>query len=348
MRIHLLAASMLAALFVTGCKGDETDETDDTNVVDCPTATPFPANAAADVYYRTSIEMKLQTAAPEATITVVTTDGSTEVAGTSVVNGTTVVFTPTTALAASTGYTATLTRDCGETPWTFTTSAVGTPIGDVSSLEGNAYALALTSGRFVEPAGVGDLLQQFLTTDVLVGVQTASATDIDMIGAIGVDGAEPPAQDTCTVTIPFPTADFSENPFFEVNATGQATNISVSGITVAIDDLIISGAFSPDGANIQGAVLSGSIDTYGLAGILDETCTPDSADWETCKNGICDLAGGIGVTCEACEDGEAHCLSIYVDSIAAEGLDDSLIALPAQSDVCERSECAAEEDCLAD
>lgn len=337
----IVPASVLALVFVTGCPA--TDETGDTDIACTNSFQAFPEDGTTDAYYRTAIDAKLQIAEPTASLAL-TDSADAAVAGASAVNANHVTFTPTAPLTAGGVYTATLSYTCGTASWSFTVSEVGSAIPTTVDLAGKAYALDLAHGRFVHPEGVGDLLGQFLTTDILVGVDAATATTIDMVGAIGVADATTPTQDTCSPTIPFPQASFTENPFFEINAQGQSTPISVAGYTVSIDDLILSGAFAPDASYIAGARLAGSIDTYPLAGLVDPTCVPtDTVNYPACLDGVCQLAAVIG-GCEACaSDGEAHCLSLDVDSIGAEGISGSLV-VRTQDDICADSTCA-DTDC---
>ena len=345
LRSMVVPASALALILTASCSGK--DDTDDTDGDTCTNAaTPFPASGATNIYYRTTVEAKFQAADQTATLTV---DG---VNGTTAWRGNTLVFTPDAPLAPNTSYNVSLSYTCGDSTWSFTTSEVGAAT-DVTGLNGRAYALDLNaeSVRFVQPEGVGDLLGDYLTTDVLMGVESADASSIQMIGAIGIEGASPAAQDTCNPTIPFPQADFTENPYFQ--AGPATTTINVEDYEITINDLLIAGAFAPDGSYISGAVLSGSIDTRPLAVLLDDTCTDEGEDANgdgvaDCRAAICDLAVTIGVACETCTDGKDYCLSLYVDGIVATELTESLVEIPTQEDACLREECAEDSDCAVD
>lgn len=320
-RISMAAVIALTAL--VACK--DGGETGDTGPAPCTNSvTPYPADGETQAYFRTTVEAKLQVADATATLALADAAG-TAVAGTSTVTANKVVFAPTASLSPETVYNATLTYECGVVEWSFTTSEVGAAVtGDVA---GEVYALDLASGRFVHPEGVGDLIGQFLTTQVLVTVsaQDTTANTIDMLGAIAVDGETPIVQDMCTETIPFPTADFSGNPFWEIDGSGTTTMINVAGYSVGIDDLQLSGAFAPDASYIAGARLAGSLDTYPLATIVDATCIDGSSDYPACLEAVCDLAAVIG-GCEACGDGSGnHCLSLDVDNISAEGVGGTLV-----------------------
>jgi hypothetical protein len=287
----------------TDTGGGTTDPTGCTNSI----SETFPADGTADAYYRTGVEFTLLTAEADATIAVVDGAGA-AVAGTSMVEGNVVMWMPSAPLAAATSYTATLSYSCDDASISFTTSDVGAPIGDSSALVGNVYALPLTEGRFVEPPGVGEILSGLLTVGVLIEVTSADASSITMMGAVAAE-SDPNAQDLCTETIDFPTAaDFSENPYFQVGP--DDTVISVAGISIAIDDLAISGAFSPSGDAIEGAALSGSIDTRPLVPLVAEGQGDD---------GVCNLVATFGIPCIECADGSgAYCLALKVDSMSAD------------------------------
>jgi len=305
------AITLLTCLALTACNG-EGDETGETGVVCDNTVTLFPAKDATGVYYRTSIEAAFAKADETATLAVAA--GSEAVAGTTSWNdaGTTLTFTPDAPLNPSTQHTASVTHECGDANVDWTTSDVGTAV-DVD-LAGKAYSMDLTSGRFLQPEGIGALIQNYIDTDILMGVTSADDTTIQMIGAVA-NGETPAAQDVCEPTFDFPAADFAANPFFTVGP--ESTAITIQGYTVTITDLMISGAFSPDGSYVDGAVLAGSIDTRPLVPMLDENGGDDA---------ICVLASSLGINCEECaEDGGMFCLTLYVDSMTAEEIGTSLV-----------------------
>ena len=306
------AITLLSCLALTACSAG-TDATGETGEVCDNTVTLFPTKDAGDVYYRTSIEANFADADDSATLAV--SAGSEAVAGSTSWDeaGLTLTFTPDAPLTPSTQYTAAVTHECGDASVDWTTSDVGTSI-DSASLTGKAYTLDLTSGRFLQPEGIGALIQNYIDTDILMGVVSADDTTIQMIGAVA-NGETPPAQDVCEPSFNFPDADFAGNPFFTVGP--ESTAITIQGFTVTITDLMISGAFSPDGSYVDGAVLAGSIDTRPLVPMLDENGGDDA---------ICVLASSLGINCEECaEDGGMFCLTLLVDSMTAEEIGTSLV-----------------------
>ncbi len=261
----------------------------------------FPTLGTPDAYYRTSFEARLNDFEAGASLTVAT--GGQLVPGTSSVDGKRVIFAPTAPLQPATTYEVSLDFSCANPRWQVTTSDVGAPVA-ADGLVGNTYSLELTSGRFVEPEGIGPLLQEYLTDAVLLDVLATDGGSIELAGAIeGEDGS-------CVRSIDFPTADFGDNPYFQVGP--ETTTLAFEGVDIEVDDLLVSGAFSPDGSAIEGAQLRGTIDTRPLVPLLNE---------EGAEDEICNLAATIGVSCKPCPDGGVFCLDLHVDSIPGLGVD---------------------------
>lgn len=301
-------AIFLFPLLLTACPADK-DSADTAGGTGNPDGTceievdeTIPADGAVDAYYRGWIEFHLDDPDPTATI-------ETDIPGTQDTNedGDVIYWIPSEPLAPSTAYTATLHYCGGDPEISFTTSSLGTAVAPEDLLE-RTYALDLQGARIVEPDGIGSVLTSQLTQQILVGVQTADATSIQMIGAIGAEGSDPPVQGYCDPTIPFPAADFDGNPFFSIGP--EDTTLSVAGYDIEIGQLEITGTFAPDGSYFGGGTLSGTIDTRPLAPLLDESGDP---------NAICELAINFGAECQACpSDNEPYCLTLVADQIDAE------------------------------
>jgi len=343
----LIAAGAATTAIFTGCQCNPPSacEPDTFTGPACPvtivSGSEFPGIGATGVYHRTTVEAKLTELDETATVTLF--EAGSEVPGTLETDGTHMVFTPDEPLSPSTDYDVVVDYCAGTPMWTFTTSEVGGAT-DATALPDRTFNLDVASGRFVKPEGVGPLLAEYLTS-LLIGVQTVDGTNVQMMGAVAEADTTPVAQAPCTSTIPFPTADLSDNPYFKVGP--QTTVLQLAGYDIPVQDLFISGSFAPDGSYIQGAVLSGLIDTRPLVPLIDETGGPDA---------ICLLAEGIGVACEPCSDGEDLCLSLEVDSMSAThepGLILTGIHSPVADPVpenstnyCDNPVCSAEEACL--
>ena len=223
---------MLSMLLTVGFFACGDDDKTDTGTVGEASAEPstedegcgvtidetFPADGASDFYYRGTLAFELSDDDDSASLALEGADG-TAVDGTSSVDGDMVYFTPSAPLQPSTSYVANLTYCGSEAPVAvgFSTSDLGTVADDVSVFEGKTYAVDLSSGNFVQPAGVGDLIGGLLENNILIGVTASTETSMSLVGALSVAGSTD--QDTCQETLDIPDADFSGNPYFEIDAS---------------------------------------------------------------------------------------------------------------------------------
>ena len=92
----------------------------------------------------------------------------------------------------------------------------------------------------------------------------------------------------------------------------------------------MSGAFDPAGAVISGAVLAGSIDTRPLVPLIDENGG---------ENAVCELVGTFNIQCETCATGGDFCLSLLVDSMAAEEVPGVTVIAVTEADVTANPDC---------
>jgi len=299
-------------------------------------STQSPSVDQSGVYYRSNLSVKLVEADTNATITLTSSSG--DVAGTIAHDATTIWFAPDAPLAPSTTYTATVDYCSGQksASWDFTTSAVGTAVTDSSSLVGGVYSMNLKDSTVTKPAGIGVLLADNLDTELLLRVHSLSGADLQIIGGVSPQG-------TCEPSITFPGASFSEDPYFTVGP--DTTVLAVDDIEVNIGDLFISGAFSADGTSIEGATLSGLVDTRPLVALIDETGPPET---------ICDLAVGMGASCVPCADGVALCLDLELIDMTAVKSDESMqpqhtnattSPLSGSVNVCDDSTCSGTSGC---
>ena len=338
--INLTALSGLVLLAACGKEKDSAGDTD-TKITGCTitAAAEYPIDGQVDAYYRSPVEFDLSEADSSASISL--TDGAgADVAGTVSFSddGETVYFTPSSPLTSSTSYTATLSWCSGEESASigFTTSALGAPL--TADLVGRTYNVDITSGRFLEPPGVGDLLGGLLENSILFGVTSADASSITFRGAISETGNT--NQDVCTPSLEdLPSADFSGQPYFELSSNELA--LSVAGITVNIDAITVSGTFAADGTYCGGGVLSGELDARDIGPLLEGQLDDTSPD------AICDLLIGFGVACQSCSsDGQPYCATILVDQIVAEEQSGELQSVAQENcfegcaDSCTNAECA--------
>ena len=326
----LLAGSFLAC--------GEKEETTEEEAATCETTISgtSPASGEADFYVRDSIVFELSEEDATASITLADASGA-DVAGTSSLDGSTVTFTPAADLSPSTGYTASLTY-CGSADPVavdFTTSDLGGALS--GSIAGNTYALDITQGTFLKPAGVGALLQDAFSNKILVGVIDDSNGELKVEGAISEEGS--PAQDLCTETLVFPeAADFSSAPYFEI-PEGDLT-LTIAGFTATIYSLNISGMFAADGSYFGGGELRGKLDARDLVDIAADLGAGDTI---SSADDLCTLAAGFGAYCEACTDGAEYCLTVEVVDLTADKTDDTLVSRTAE-DIAADPECSDGDD----
>ena len=318
----MMRSVMLVGLAgLAACSGEGTGVSDVVPSGDSGTtgATPCAANqlvqqatnpqpGATDVYYRLP-RLEVVLTMPDPTAAVTLSGPSGEVPGTQEVDEDMVTFFPGEALEPETEYTVTLTRDCGEISFTWTTSDVGNELAE--DVVGKVYTLGLTDGDWVEPPGIGQAL-----ATVSAGIEVlVSPTEADKaVSFLGGLGDTYGSQQICVETFPLDGASF-DDPYFEL--TAKSLPFNVTGVSVDINDLFLSGAFAPDGSSLSGMVLEGTVDTRPLVSALGLEG----------ENGVCELAKKLAdVNCEPCADGSGtFCLSLRVESLdAAEVVSGSL------------------------
>ncbi|MEQ1501889.1 MAG: Ig-like domain-containing protein [Myxococcota bacterium] len=292
----------VVGVLAAGCSGD--DETTDPTGCKTVLISSHPEDGDVDVYYRTAIDAVIGTEEPDATIRVTDADGA-EIPGTLVHDGRRVAFVPDAPLTAGATYTSVLDWSCDPVQATFT---VGTDLGDpvdAASLVGTTYLLDLRQAREVAPYGISSALDVFLAAKLLVSVDAASATGLTL--SAGSANLVTEAQDVCSETTPFDAeADFSENPYFSVHL--DELSLVVVRDDFVMQDLTLSGTFTPDGASIEGLSLDGILDNRSLVTELD-VASPEE---------VCNLfASGYGIDCAACPDGGGdYCVRLVLDSVS--------------------------------
>ncbi|MEZ4237327.1 MAG: Ig-like domain-containing protein [Myxococcota bacterium] len=279
---------------------DPTPPTDETTPPTCsnPVVATSPEDGDDGVFYRSALAFELADPDPTAVIAVTDPDGD-EVPGESTVDGAVITWRGD-PLRPNTDYRATLTHACGSDLLRFGTSDVGSPV-DVD-LVGRTYALDAGSGVWNEPAGAGPALAVALGDfRILLSVLAApSGGAVDLLGGVGYQGS----QNLCEPTLDLAGSAWTD-PFFSVAAPSLV--LATQTFAVTIEDFATTGAFSADGTRVEGATMSGVVDTRALGPAFG---LPDEA------GALCELVAALGASCEACGDGEETCLRLDISDVA--------------------------------
>lgn len=273
----------------------------------------WPAEGATDAFYRTAIEIRFDDGAPAA-VTVQGPDG--EVTGAATRDDDVTWFVPDAPLRPESAYQVYVSTECDRFSWEFTTSSAGLPV-DQAVLDGGTWAVDIGSGRVIEPAGVGGLIQPYMDDEVtyLVGLTAGEAAP----ALTGSEGTPDGVQE-CTSPMDLPVGHWDDGWF-----TTLPTDAVQLGTAFNLQGLTLSGAFTPDGARIEGVTLDGLWDTRLV--VLDGVEGED----------LCDLLPSLGLECVPCADGFRECVPLRVTDLHATRLDAGLLSV---DELCALDRCA--------
>jgi hypothetical protein len=281
---------------------DTDTDTDTDGSGDCAASvdSTWPEDGATGVAFGEQVIFYLSEGDPTAAITVAGVAGSSSLNGDEDV----VTFTPDSPLSGGTTFVATLTYCGGVEVISFTTEDLGDPT-DPDDLPGTTWSLDLSTGTISEPAGLETVLGVFgftLEYSLLIGVEAVTEDEIDLIGALpDSTGA---AQDYCALTVDFPTADFSLNPYFQVGP--EDLSVDIAGYAVDVQDVYLSGTISSDASEVT---------DVEFAGLLDITPIAEAVGYDA--SSLCSLMGSFGISCEDCGDGNETCLGLVISEMSA-------------------------------
>lgn len=264
----------------------------------------WPLQGATDAYYRGSIEFTLTELDETATV-------STDIPGTQTTrqDGLVIVYTPDEPLEPGQDVTVALNYCRGAPELSFTVSDYGTPLDGGVDLAATAWSLDLSTARFIDAEGLGDIVASYLQNALLLGASSVGADSFTMTMARS-DGSGD--QDPCSRTTDLPTADFSDAPYFELS--GSDVVVDINDVELHLGDLSLAGTFAADGQSIGGV-------TFTVTGDAR-----DAGAWLGIDPAvICELAESISVPCEPCSDGELYC-----GTVVASDLEASAIGAPLQ------------------
>ncbi len=255
--------------------------------------------------------------------------------------GTVLTFSPDAPLEPSTDYDMTIhwmPNSAGDFTFTFSTGPYGNELATpAATLVDSTYNIDLAGANFVEPPGVGPILQSQIGDIAILFMPTADSNfdtgELQIMGALGAV-TDPVqnivVQEDCTETLAFTEQEPAEfnNPDMSVGPTDL--DISIQGISATINDLNITGTFHPNGDDMRGGTFAGSVDTRPLAPELD----PEGGE-----DAVCALVEEtIGVECEPCNDDgtEPFCLSLLATEIVAERIDGLVLEMMTCVDIITR------------
>ena len=304
---------------------DDTGPTAFVRTCDVTVRETIPSTGSMDHYYRDPVMFKLSGPIEEAQVL-------TDVAGETTLSedGETVIFTPDGVFSPSTEYSMALEYCYGVPEISFTTSHYGAPIeaSSADALQGSAFVLNFTSGRYTIGENAGDLLNSVFTRNVLVQFEDVRDVDAQIVAAIGKPNDTSVAQDFCARTIAV-EASIESLPL----VTGEEVNFSFGamGGQLRIDEIEFEATLSSDLQTIGGLRYQATIGMTELVDLLPEFGGESVS---------CDLAANLGIPCEPCPSNSSlQCITIAAEGVDGSAIDVGLEVIAAQG---EHPECDAE------
>ena len=192
----------------------------------------------------------------------------------------------------------------------FTTGTEG-QAADAAALVDTTWGLDLSRAEWLQPAGGEALFGQLFSGLILLGVEAADQSSIDLLSAVGEEvEADWWQQDPCFATADFAPVSFLNNPY--VDAGPVDMTFEVQGIDAILHDVVITGAVAADGAELADGTLTAEFDArdYSSLGSASQVCGY--------------VESFTGVSCSACQsDGDNSCVPLEVadiDGAAVDGL----------------------------
>jgi hypothetical protein len=252
----------------------------------------IPAPAAENILYRSPVEIGFSN--PETEVDIQVFAGENQVSGNIQYEDEIVRFIPDAYFLPLQEYNVVVSY-CEEVlEYTFETSALGNLVSE--DLTGHTYVFDLRNATWTKPAGVGSLLSAQFTASILFGIETVLEQSFSPIITISEESSN--AQDMCFPSIGgIVTADFSQNPYFEISPID--IDINLSGFPVQVGDFSLSGVMDETGFSYAHGVIAGVVDARNIALLINLGAQE-----------VCDLLAGFGSPCGPCSDGNAFCFEI--------------------------------------
>lgn len=285
---------------------EDTQDTEDSEDSETPACTATivsvdPAAGATDIATDTTVTAAFSEAVDAADIELDGVSGTVTLTN----GGRAAVFTPDAALDRDTTYSGVVSVCETSEDIEFTTVGEALEV----DLTGRTYAVDLTGSDITwnEPsASLGDFMMGSVdTTHILIGVETATTTELDLVGAAGFDFNGEIRQYPCTYAIDFDPTDFASNPAFDVGP--MDAELGTSSMTIDVYEFAIEGVFTAEADELVDVHISGLVDARPIS---------DSVGME-----VCDIIGSFGGACVACPDGEVQCIALDVEDASAPWMD---------------------------
>lgn len=253
-----------------------------------------PANGAVAHNYREPIVFTLSEPDPTASFQA-DFAGTTRLAD----EGLTLIYDLDEPLEPEHDYEITLDYCRGSAAIAFTTSSLGSPMDDPSSLVGAGWAIDPAEGRYIDGEGVGEVMSSFFGRSILVEVLSYDGDTMDIRAGVSEVGKSD--QEFCRRTNDIVGLDTSQLPYFTFETEELSFEAYDTGLNLL--DFHIDGTFSADGTRVEGVTFSFKARISELAPILDQE-----------EDELCALAEQLGVACEVC--GGVTCISVAADRLS--------------------------------
>ncbi len=218
------------------------------------------------------------------------------------------IFKPDKLLTMSTQYTVSVTVDSFTYEYHFYTEGPGWPVDLGEGLD-KSFAIDIFNATITEPAGIQELLQGLgMEAFLLIGIIDVDTVNnkLNLIGALGdLDAPNPSQQDMDNPTIRFPeSADFIYNAY-EMGPFDFP--ITIAGLLVTLEDVMLSGTFSPNYEYVGNGSMKGVLDLRAVVLALGE-------DPDIFIPTVCGLQEGV---CQACagEPDRLECITLIIENM---------------------------------
>lgn len=310
--------SALLLLLFAGCKGGGDDKA---AAKDTAETAPPPCDVSAldetwpgDGLSPASRDIRLDatfsgTASAEGVVFTVLDAAGEAVSGTVTLSEDEATWAPDALLAENAAYTWTVSVCEATGGGGFTTGAWGDRV-DPSTMADSTYQLDLDDATWVAPRNGEAIFSSLFDGVLLLGVQSADDALVDVLAAVGEVYDDEVLQDPCYATADFDPSDFRNDPYLTVGPTTLSLN--VSGITVPLQNVYVSGAFV-GGTALADGTLDAELDMREAAAGFGGYSASD----------LCSLLKSyVGLSCVACSvDGEELCVQLQLEDITGNLVD---------------------------